>query len=107
MLAGLFDKGRNLIFIREHSLNVQIAGACSEILFISIFSRELIGDQMAAVIQVFPVDEIVLCGLKASRLNHSDGAAWRCRQGFLSQACDSGLRTTELIEGGILFILFS
>src|SRR5699024_7414210 len=69
---------RDLIFKGEHSLDIHVTGAGDKIFFIGVLSSELIADEMAAVIEVFSVDEIVFHSVPPTWFYLTDTAPFLC-----------------------------
>ena len=72
MVSGLLDVIRHHVFKGEHPLHVEIAGAGDEVLLIGILTAELIADEMAAVVQVLAVHDVIFHRLPAAGLDLAD-----------------------------------
>lgn len=60
VVARFLDVVGGEIFERQHSSDVQVAGAGDQVLLVGIFARKLKADQVAAVIQILSVYKVVL-----------------------------------------------
>ena len=72
VVAGLLDVIRHHVFKGEHPLHVEIAGAGDEVLLIGILTAELIADEMAAVVQVLAIHDVIFHRLPAAGLDLAD-----------------------------------
>ena len=75
MAAGFLDVVRDHVLEGKHAVNIHVARAGDEIAAVRIFGGQLPADEMAAVIQVLSVDEIILCRDPSGRLDLADRAA--------------------------------
>ena len=75
MVSGFFHVIGCQIFKWQHSLYVQIAGSGNQVFDISILRRELVADQMTAVIEILSIHIVILRRMPARRLDFPDRAA--------------------------------
>ena len=86
MVAGLLDVIRHHVFKGEHPLHVEIAGAGDEVLLIGILTAELIADEMAAVVQVLAIHDVIFHRLPAAGLDLADAVPFLRGHQVLSDA---------------------
>ena len=89
MIPGRFDIVGNLIFVGKHSIHVHVSGAGDQIFLIRIFARQLIGNQMAPVVEIIAVDAFILDCMPAGRLDAANGTSWSIRKQIRAEAGDS------------------
>ena len=68
MVAGLLHVVGHHVFKGEHPRNVQVPGASNQVLLVGVFRRQLIADEVAAVVQVLAVYAVILHRLPAGGL---------------------------------------
>ena len=84
MVSGFFHVIGCQIFKWQHSLYVQIAGSGNQVFDISILRRELVADQMTAVIEILSIHIVILRRMPARRLDFPDRAALLRRHQILA-----------------------
>ena len=72
VVAGFLNIVSHHVFKGQHALHIHIAGASDQIPLVGILTGELKANQMAAVIQIFAVHEIVFRGDPAGGAYHTD-----------------------------------
>ena len=60
MVVGFFHVVGHHVFKGQHAGHIEIPGAGDQVLGVGVFRGQLIADQVAPVVQVFPVDERIL-----------------------------------------------
>lgn len=60
MVTGFLDVVFCQILKRQHPIHIHVPGVGAQVLLIGVFRREMIADQMVAVIQILPVYMVVL-----------------------------------------------
>ena len=77
MIPCFLHVPQNRQFIRFHAVHVHVPRSGHQILRIRVFSRQTIGNLMAAVVDIFAADKIILFlrRLPAGRFHHADCAA--------------------------------
>ena len=75
VVAGLLDVVGDHVFKGQHTLHVQVARAGDEVALVGIFARELVADEVAAVVEIFTVHTVVFRRLPAGGLDLTDGPA--------------------------------
>ena len=95
MVAGLPDVIRHQVLKRQHALHVEIPRARDQVAFVGVFTGQLVADQVAAVVQVFAVNKVILDRLPAGRLDLPDRAALLCRH---QVGGDAGVRRAAPAE---------
>lgn len=91
----------------EHLLGVHPPGAGDEVPLVGVLGGELPADEVAAVVEVAALDQVVVARrLPTGRFHHADGAALLslCRHGL---GADDGRRRTaaaELVERGVFLV---
>ena len=75
MVAGALHIIRDLLLKRQHALGVHIPGAGDQVSRIGILRRQLISDQMTAVVQILPIHMVITDRMPAARLDHADAAS--------------------------------
>ena len=76
MVLGLLDVVGDHVFKGQHALHIQIACAGDKVFLVCVFARELIADQMTAVVEIVPVHVVVFGRLPARGLDLADAAAF-------------------------------
>ena len=84
MVVGFFHVVGHHVFKGQHAGHIEIPGAGDQVLGVGVFRGQLIADQVAPVVQVFPVDAFILHGLPARGLHAADGAPFLGGHGFPS-----------------------
>ena len=107
MVFRFFYIVRHQILKGQHTIDIQIAGACDQVFLIGILGGQLIADQVAAVVQIFSIYEIIFGHLPARWLHLADGAALFCRHQVRS---NTGIRCTtaaKFIQVTVIFKRFT
>lgn len=88
VVIRFLDMISNHIFKWQHTFHVHIPSTGYQILLVGIFTGQLESDQMAPVIEIFPIYQVIIPdGMPAGRLYHSDGASFFCRHQIFSDVC--------------------
>ena len=103
MVAGLLHIVRHLIFKGQHPLHIHVAGAGDEIFLVGVFSGKLVADEMAAVIEVLAVHDVILHRLPAGGLHLADLTTLLRGHQILSHIGVSGAAPAQKIQGAVRF----
>ena len=107
MVPGFFYIVGCQVFERQHSLNIQISCSGDQVLLICILRRQLVSDQMAAVIHIFSIHEVILLIVPARRLDLPDRAAFfrrhriRTYRSVCHAASSQRIEVTVALKGDI------
>ena len=82
----------------EHSLNVEITSSGNQISLVSVDSAEGIRDQMAPVVEIQAVNEIIFYSVPPGRSDHSDRFALLGGQNRRTDTAYRTPRAAELIQ---------
>lgn len=102
VVVGLLDVVGHLVLEGEHPLDVEVAGARDEVALVGVLAGELVSDEVAAVVEVRAVDEVVLGDLPARGLDLADGAALLGRHGLFAHEGGVGAAAAEVVEGCVV-----
>ena len=97
----------DLALKRLHALDIHVTGASDKVSFIVILARELIADQMAAVVKIDVLDDPgkIRC-LSAGGLDHADLPTFFCRHEILADCRIGGTTASKVIERAVEFNYF-
>ena len=82
MVPGLLHIVCHHILKGQHPFNVEIPGACDQVLHVGVFCRELIADQVTAVIKIFSINAVIPDRVPAAGLDLSDTPPLLSRHGL-------------------------
>ena len=68
MVAGLLDVVGHHVFKRQHALDIHVARAGDQVSLVGVLAGQLKADQVAAVVQIAAVYEVVFGILPAGRV---------------------------------------
>ena len=91
----------NHIFKWQHSRNIQITSARDKIPCICIFSRKLIAQQMAAIIQVFAINAVILYGMPSCWFYLTDRTPLLGRHNILTHASVCHAAAPQFVQLGV------
>ena len=106
MVLGFLYVVGDHILKGEHPVHVHIAGSRDQILVIGVFSRELKADEMAAIVEVFSIHDVILYRLPARWLDRADafpilgGHQIHADAGNGNTAAPQGIQLTVALIGG-------
>ena len=103
MVPRPIDVRSDPVLERNHASNVHETRARDEVALVGILPRKPIRDKMAAIVEVRPVDDVVLDQMPTRRLHAADGAAFLRRHGLGADQRERRAATAEPVEGSIGF----
>ena len=104
MIAGTLDVGGDLGLPGLHALHIQVPCASDQVARVGIFTRQPVGHQVAAVVQIgrILVDHAGIFGLlKARRFDACDRPSGLSRHQFRPQAAERFSRTPQPIQSTV------
>lgn len=102
MVAGFLHIISYHILKGQHTLHIKKAGAGDQIAIIGVLAGELITDQMAAVIQIHPVNQIVIADRVPARwLDGADLAPGLGGHGLLADICEGYAAAAQTIQRAV------
>ena len=103
VVAGLPDVRGHLVFKGQHPLYIQIPGAGDEVLLIGVFPRQLVADEVAAVVEVLAVHAVIFGQLPAAGLYLADGAPVLRGHQVPAHAGVGGAAAAQGVQGAVRF----
>ena len=103
MITGFLYILCHLILPGQHSLYVQITGACDKIPLVIILPGQLIADQMASIVKIPVSDNIILHRMPAGRADISDISSLPFRHNLLTDVGKGHATASQIIQLAVIF----
>ena len=91
------------IFEWKHTFHIQISGSGNQILRVRILCRQLVVNQMTAVVEILSAHDIILDRVPATWLHRSDGSTFFCRHDFFADVRIGYATSSKIIQAAVIF----
>ena len=98
MVARLLDVVRHHILKGEHPLGVQVAGAGDEVLLVGVLRRQLVADEMAPVVEAFPLHTVIAHRVPAGGFDLADVPPFFCGHQISADVGVGGGTPSQLVQ---------